>query len=118
MIFAGLALGVALAAQLGPVSLLIVRSVLRGGRAIAVGLAMAGAVALVDVLYATVGLAGAGRLLDAGGLRAGLGLVSGAILVAVAARRVGRRLMAAVDVAIGAGLVVFGGVLGYRAAES
>lgn len=203
MILLGLGLGVGLAAQLGPVSLLIVRSVLRGGRAIAVGLAMAGAVTLVDVLYATVGLAGAGRLLDAGGLRTGLGLVSGAILiaigartlwrgvrarhgleddrevatptrafgtafaatalnpltialwvvsfpaaaphaaaassgdavallcgvalgtlawycgfaaiVAVAAQRVGQRLMAAIDVVIGAGLVVFGGLLGYRA---
>jgi putative LysE/RhtB family amino acid efflux pump len=205
VIFAGLALGVALAAQLGPVSLLIVRAVLRGGRAIAVGLAMAGAVAAVDVLYATVGLAGAGRLLDSGGLRAALGLVSGAILVAigartlwrglrarhgledddevatparafatavaatalnpltialwmvsfpaaaphaaavsgaqaawllcgvalgtltwycgfaalvaVAARRIGQRVMAAIDVGIGAGLMVFGGVLGHRAVE-
>ncbi|HMI72715.1 MAG TPA: hypothetical protein VK510_22120, partial [Solirubrobacteraceae bacterium] len=77
MILLGLGLGVGLAAQLGPVSLLIVRSMLRGGRAIAVGLAMAGAVTLVDVLYATVGLAGAGRLLDAGGLRTGLGVISG-----------------------------------------
>jgi putative LysE/RhtB family amino acid efflux pump len=202
----GLGLGVGLAAQLGPVSLLIVRSVLRGGRAVAVGLAMAGAVTVVDVLYATVGLAGVGRLLDSDGLRTGLGLVSAAILiaigvrtlwrgvrarhglesddevatpgrafgtafaatalnpltialwvvsfpaaaphaaaasspdaaallcgvalgtltwycgfaalVAVAARRVGQRLMAAVDVAIGAGLVVFGGLLGYRAADT
>ena len=39
-------------------TLLIVRSVLRGGRAVAVGLAMAGAVALVDVLYGTLGLGG------------------------------------------------------------
>ncbi|MEN3279759.1 MAG: hypothetical protein V7607_899 [Solirubrobacteraceae bacterium] len=202
MILLGLGLGVVLAAQLGPVSLLIVRSMLRGGRAIAVGLTMAGAVALVDVLYATVGLAGAGRLLDAGGPRTVLGVVSAAILVgigvrtlwrgvrarngleedgevatpgrafgtafaatalnpltialwtvsfpaaapraaaassadaaallcgvalgtlawycgfaavvAVAAQRVGQRLTAALDVVIGAGLVVFGALLGYR----
>jgi hypothetical protein len=40
-----------------------------------------------------------------------------AAIVAVAAKRVGQRLMAAVDVVIGAGLVVFGGLLGYRALE-
>jgi hypothetical protein len=42
------------------VTLLIVRTVLRGGRA----LAMAAAVALVDLLYAAVGLAGIGRALS------------------------------------------------------
>jgi threonine/homoserine/homoserine lactone efflux protein len=77
-----------LAAQVGPVTLLIVRSVLRGGRAIAVGLAMAGAVAFVDVLYGTLGLAGVGRLLEGGALRLVLGLVSAAILVAIGVRTV------------------------------
>ena len=77
-----------LAAQVGPVTLLIVRSVLRGGRAIAVGLAMASAVALVDVLYGTLGLAGVGRLLNGGVLRLALGLASAAILVAIGARTV------------------------------
>jgi threonine/homoserine/homoserine lactone efflux protein len=72
----------------GPVTLLIVRSVLRGGRAVAVGLAMAGAVALVDVLYGTLGLAGVGRLLNEGVLRLALGLVSAAILVAIGTRTV------------------------------
>jgi threonine/homoserine/homoserine lactone efflux protein len=38
LLFIGLGLGVVLAAQVGPVTLLIVRSVLRGGRAVAVGL--------------------------------------------------------------------------------
>ena len=37
LLVAGLGLGVVLAAQVGPVTLLIVRSVLRGGRALAVG---------------------------------------------------------------------------------
>jgi putative LysE/RhtB family amino acid efflux pump len=77
-----------LAAQVGPVTLLIVRSVLRGGRAVAVGLAMAGAVALVDVLYAALGLAGVGRLLNGGALRLVFGLVSAAILVAIGVRTV------------------------------
>ena len=77
-----------LAAQVGPVTLLIVRSVLRGGRAVAVGLAMAGAVAFVDVLYGTLGLAGVGRLLEGGALRLVLGLVSAAILVAIGVRTI------------------------------
>jgi threonine/homoserine/homoserine lactone efflux protein len=68
------------------VTLLIVRSVLRGGRAVAVGLAMAGAVALVDLLYGTLGLAGVGQLLNGGMLRLALGLVSAAILVAIGVR--------------------------------
>jgi threonine/homoserine/homoserine lactone efflux protein len=87
---AGFGLGLFLAAQVGPVTLLIVRTVLRGRRAIAVGLAMAGAVALVDVLYATLGLAGAGQLLDSERLRFPLGLASAAILVGIGARTLWR----------------------------
>jgi len=86
LMLTGFGLGLFLAAQVGPVTLLIVRSVLRGGRALAVGLAMAGAVALIDVLYATLGLAGVGRLLSGGAVRLSLGLVSAAILVAIGAR--------------------------------
>jgi threonine/homoserine/homoserine lactone efflux protein len=83
LLLAGFGLGVLLAAQIGPVTLLVLRSILRGGRALVIGFAMAGAVALTDVLYATVGLAGAGELLQANRLQLALGLVSGAILVAV-----------------------------------
>jgi putative LysE/RhtB family amino acid efflux pump len=82
----GLASALLLAAQVGPVTLLIVRSVLRGGRAVAVGLAMAGAVAGIDLLYATLGLAGVGRLLSGGTLRLALGLASATILVALGVR--------------------------------
>ena len=205
LLAAGAALGFVLAAQVGPVTLLIARSVLRGGRAVLVGLAMACAVASVDVLYATLGLAGVGRALTGGtpplllglasaailaavgartawtGLRARAGLelrdevvaprrafvtalaatalnpltialwtvsfpaavpnaaarsagdavlvIAGAALgtltwycglstaIALARRRVGARLLAAVDVAAGCGLVAFGGLLGYRAVE-
>jgi threonine/homoserine/homoserine lactone efflux protein len=53
---------------------------------VAVGLAMALAVALVDLLYAMVGLAGVGRLLSASPLRLGFGLVSAAILIAIGVR--------------------------------
>lgn len=82
----GLALGIAFAAQIGPVTLLIVRSVLRGGRTVLVGLAMAAAVAAVDLVYAVVGLAGAGRMLDAGPLRLLVGLAGALALVVVGAR--------------------------------
>jgi threonine/homoserine/homoserine lactone efflux protein len=75
-----------LAAQVGPVTLLIVRSVLRGGRALVVGLAMAVAVASIDVLYAALGLAGAGRLTGVEDVRLVLGLTSAAILITLGAR--------------------------------
>jgi threonine/homoserine/homoserine lactone efflux protein len=86
LVLSGYALGLFLAAQVGPVTLLIIRSVLRGGRALAVGLAMAVAVAAIDLAYAIVGLSGVGRLLNGGWLRLWLGLVSAAILIAVGAR--------------------------------
>jgi putative LysE/RhtB family amino acid efflux pump len=66
-------LGVLLAARIGPVTLVIVRSVLRGGRAVLVGLAMAAAVTLVDLLYATVGLMGVGAVFAGGAFRVTLG---------------------------------------------
>jgi threonine/homoserine/homoserine lactone efflux protein len=86
LVLSGYGLGLFLAAQVGPVTLLIVRSVLRGGRALAVGLAMAVAVAAIDLAYAIVGLAGVGRLLNGGWARLWLGLLSAAILVAIGLR--------------------------------
>src|SRR5919197_6512745 len=91
---AGFGLGLLLAAQVGPVTLLIVRSVLRGGRAIAVGLAMAAAVAFIDLLYAGLGLAGAGQLLHTRVAGLALGLLSAAILVGIGARTLWRGLRA------------------------
>jgi putative LysE/RhtB family amino acid efflux pump len=88
LVAAGFGLGVLLAAQIGPVTLLILRSVLRGGRALVVGLAMAGAVASIDVLYAAVGLAGAGALLEGDRLQFALGLVSALILVSIGMRTI------------------------------
>jgi putative LysE/RhtB family amino acid efflux pump len=82
----GLGLGLVVAAQVGPVTLLVLRTVLRGGRAVAVGLAMALAVAGVDLLYAAVGLAGAGRALANEELRLALGLASAALLAAIGLR--------------------------------
>jgi threonine/homoserine/homoserine lactone efflux protein len=87
LFLAGLGLGLFLAAQVGPVTLLIVRSVLRGGaRALLVGLAMAVAVAFVDVVYAALGLFGVAQLFGGGTVRLAFGLASGAILVAIGAR--------------------------------
>jgi threonine/homoserine/homoserine lactone efflux protein len=50
------ALAFVVAVQVGPVTLLMVRSTLRGSAAI--GVSMAVGVSLVDLLYATLGLAG------------------------------------------------------------
>src|SRR5262249_25641211 len=79
--FDGYGLGLFVAAQIGPVSLLIVRSVLRGN--FAIGLAMAAAVALVDLGYAALGLAGAARVLErTEAVRLTFGVVGAAGLVA------------------------------------
>lgn len=86
LILSGYGLGLLLAAQVGPVTLLIVRSVLRGGRALAVGLAMACAVVLIDLGYAIVGLAGVGGLLNGGSLRVWFGLLSAAVLIGIGMR--------------------------------
>lgn len=86
LVLSGYGLGLLFAAQVGPVTLLIVRSVLRGGRALAVGLAMACAVVLIDLAYAVVGLAGVGNMLNGGALRLAFGLVSAAVLVGIGAR--------------------------------
>lgn len=83
---AGVGLGLVFAAQIGPVTLLIVRSVLRGGRAYAVALAMATGVAMVDLLYAAVGLAGVGRLLAHNAAEVVFGCASAALLVVVGTR--------------------------------
>jgi putative LysE/RhtB family amino acid efflux pump len=81
----GFGLGLFVAAQIGPVSLLIVRSVVRGN--FRIGLAMAAAVALVDLGYASLGIAGVARALEAtDGVRVTLGFVGAALLVAIGLR--------------------------------
>src|ERR687887_2805459 len=96
---AGFGLGLLLAAQVGPVTLLIVRTVLRGGRAVVVALAMAAAVAGVDVLYAALGLLGLGAVTDVDSVRLALGLASGGLLVAIGVRtlRLGFRARAGLE---------------------
>jgi putative LysE/RhtB family amino acid efflux pump len=86
LVLSGYGLGLLFAAQVGPVTLLIVRSILRGGRALAVGLAMAAAVVVIDLAYAIVGLAGVGSLLNGGSLRLWFGLLSAAVLIGIGMR--------------------------------
>src|SRR5215212_12192289 len=80
----GFSLGFFVAAQLGPISLLAIRSTLRNG--VLVGLAIAGGVAIVDTLYAAAGAAGAAGLLAIEPLRLALGLVGAAVLALLGAR--------------------------------
>jgi putative LysE/RhtB family amino acid efflux pump len=83
----GFGLGLFVAAQIGPVSLLIVRSVVRGN--FRIGFAMGGAVAVVDLGYAALGIAGVAQALEAtDGVRIVLGFVGAAVLVALGLRAV------------------------------
>ena len=80
----GFGLGFAVAAQVGPVTLLAARSVLRGG--LIIGLAMAAGVAIIDGLYAAAGAAGAGALLQIEPLEIAFGLIGALVLIAIGAR--------------------------------
>jgi putative LysE/RhtB family amino acid efflux pump len=83
----GFGLGLFVASQIGPVSLLIVRSVVRGD--FWIGMAMSAAVALVDLGYAGLGLAGVGSVLEnTGSVRVAFGVVGAAILVAIGLRAI------------------------------
>jgi putative LysE/RhtB family amino acid efflux pump len=78
----GFGLGFAVAAQVGPVTLLTVRSVIRGG--FVVGVAMALGVACIDAAYAAAGAAGAGAALELDPLRIFFGLLGAAVIAAIA----------------------------------
>jgi putative LysE/RhtB family amino acid efflux pump len=80
----GAGLGAFVAAQVGPVSLLLIRSVLRGSPK--VGVAIGGGAALVDTLYASLGVAGVAPLLAVSWLQLGLGLFGGVLLMVIGAR--------------------------------
>jgi threonine/homoserine/homoserine lactone efflux protein len=80
----GFGLGLFVGSQPGPVSLLCVRSVLRG--AFATGVAIGAGAALIDLLYAGLGLAGAASLLEIDGLRLALGALGALVLAAIGAR--------------------------------
>jgi threonine/homoserine/homoserine lactone efflux protein len=74
----GFGLGFFVGAQPGPVSLLCIRSVLRG--AFASGIAIGAGAALIDLLYAALGLAGAATLLEITELRVAFGVVGAGVL--------------------------------------
>jgi putative LysE/RhtB family amino acid efflux pump len=80
----GFGLGFLVAAQLGPISLLAIRSTLRNG--VLVGVAIAGGVATVDTLYAAAGAAGAAGLLAIEPLRLAFGLIGAVVLAVLGAR--------------------------------
>jgi putative LysE/RhtB family amino acid efflux pump len=83
-VFAGLGAGFLVAAEVGPIWLLCVRSVLRFG--MVVGVAIGAGAALVDGLYAALGLAGAASLLQVEGLRLALGILGVVVLAAIGLR--------------------------------
>jgi putative LysE/RhtB family amino acid efflux pump len=80
----GFGLGLFVGAQPGPVSLLCVRSVLRG--AFTTGVAIGAGAAVIDLLYAALGLAGAASLLEIDALRIVLGVTGALVLGAIGAR--------------------------------
>jgi putative LysE/RhtB family amino acid efflux pump len=80
----GFGLGFLVAAQVGPISLLAIRSTLRSG--VAIGLAIAAGVAIVDTLYAAAGAAGAAGLLAIEPLRLAFGVVGAAVLAQLGAK--------------------------------
>jgi threonine/homoserine/homoserine lactone efflux protein len=80
----GFGLGLFVGAQPGPVSLLCIRSVLRG--ALTTGIAIGAGAALIDLLYAGLGLAGAASLLEADALRVAFGVAGACVLAYIGAR--------------------------------
>jgi putative LysE/RhtB family amino acid efflux pump len=80
----GYGLGFMVALQVGPISLLAIRSTLRAG--VVVGLAIGAAVAIVDTLYAAAGAAGAAGLLAIDPLRVTFGFIGAAVLIALGIR--------------------------------
>lgn len=80
----GFGLGLFVGAQPGPVALLCVRSVLRGP--LRSGLAIGAGAALIDLLYAGLGLAGAASLLEIDALRFVLGAIGVLVLAVIGAR--------------------------------
>jgi putative LysE/RhtB family amino acid efflux pump len=80
----GLGLGALVAAQVGPVSLLCIRTTLRHG--FAPGLAIGAGAAAVDTVYGGLGMAGAATVIGFGPVRVVLGLIGAAVLAAMGLR--------------------------------
>jgi putative LysE/RhtB family amino acid efflux pump len=80
----GIGLGLFVGGQPGPVSLLCARSVLRG--AFATGVAIGAGAAVIDSLYAALGLAGLATAFQLEPLRIALGAIGAVVLAAIGAR--------------------------------
>jgi putative LysE/RhtB family amino acid efflux pump len=80
----GFGMGLLVAAQIGPMSLFLIRSVLRGS--LRIGLAIGAGIAVIDTLYAAAGAAGAAPVLSIESVRIVFGL-AGAVVLAVLAMR-------------------------------
>jgi putative LysE/RhtB family amino acid efflux pump len=80
----GFGMGLLVAAQLGPMSLFLIRSVLRGS--LRIGLAIGAGIAVIDTLYAAAGAAGAAPVLSIESVRIVFGLIGAAVLAVLAAR--------------------------------
>jgi putative LysE/RhtB family amino acid efflux pump len=80
----GFGMGLLVAAQLGPMSLFLIRSVLRGS--LRVGLAIGAGIAVVDTLYAAAGAAGAAPVLSIHSVRFVFGLAGAGVLAVLGLR--------------------------------
>jgi putative LysE/RhtB family amino acid efflux pump len=83
-LLAGFAAGFMVSMQLGPLSLFLIRSTLRG--TLAIGLSIGAGIAIVDALYAATGAAGAAPVLSIDSVRTVFGLVGATVLVALGTR--------------------------------
>lgn len=83
-LLAGFGAGFMVSMQLGPLSLFLIRSTLRG--TLAIGLAIGAGIAIVDALYAAAGAAGAAPVLAIDSVRTVFGIVGAVVLVALGAR--------------------------------
>ena len=82
----GFGLGFFVALQLGPMSLFLIRSTLRGG--LRIGLAIGAGIAMIDAVYAAAGAAGAAPFLAIGPLRLAFGIAGALVLLWLGVRTV------------------------------
>src|SRR3954471_10494177 len=80
----GFGMGLLVAAQIGPMSLFLIRSVLRGS--LRTGLAIGAGIAVIDTLYAAAGAAGAAPALSVDSVGIVLGLAGAAVLAVLGLR--------------------------------
>jgi putative LysE/RhtB family amino acid efflux pump len=81
---AGLGLGLFVAAQVGPVSLLCIRTSARSG--FRPGLSVGLGAAIIDLVYATLGVLGVATLIGFTPVRIGLGVLGTAVLIVMGVR--------------------------------